>query len=99
MKNVINSSTTVMRCKHCRKNFLITSDGERRAFSSNIKSFNWGAFALMSWLGFWNRKPWLFIICVLFGIMFSLIVYGLVMAIDGDYEIWTLPLRLAVPSH
>lgn len=48
----IDKSSIIMKCKHCQKTFKLTYD--EQTFPANIKSFNWGAFFLGAYWGFWN---------------------------------------------
>lgn len=48
----IDKSSAIMKCKHCQKTFKFTYD--EQTFPANIKSFNWGAFFLGAYWGFWN---------------------------------------------
>jgi hypothetical protein len=64
IKSVVNGSTAVMGCRHCRKNFLITADEGEKAFPSKIKSFNWGACVFTGWWGLFNGMPWLFFVLI-----------------------------------
>ncbi len=67
LKKVIDQSTAVMRCKHCRKDYKLTFD--EKTFPYHLNSFSWGAFGLWPLWGIWNGAGWLFAVNLLLGWM------------------------------
>ena len=58
---VVDQVTAIMKCKYCQKTFKFTYD--EKMFPSNINSFNWGAFLLGAYWGFWNGSPIYALVC------------------------------------
>lgn len=60
MRKIRDEFSATFYCPYCNKELEILFD--EKTFPSNIKSFNWGAFALWPIWGFWNGMPYLFFV-------------------------------------
>lgn len=60
IRKIRDEFSATLYCAHCNKELEIMFD--EKTFPSNIKSFNWGAFALWPIWGFGNGMPYLFFV-------------------------------------
>ena len=95
LARVMYENQSVMKCKHCRLERIFTY--EKKAFPSNINSFNWGAFALWPFWGFGNNMTYLFILyfvllfaSILLPIIPSIIIliYSIYLGFKGNRLSW-----------
>jgi hypothetical protein len=69
---IVDTHSATMKCKHCNKTFKLSYD--EKTFPSNVNSFNWGAFVIPNWWGFWNGKIGIACLCWALSATFKLIL-------------------------